>query len=885
MCRPDSRKRTIPRWEENKISIPRVRTTISALLIVLIIPGCSREQSPEQKEADRVIARAREAYAASAFHNSRSLFLTALAMNERLGRAPQAAEALESLAGLAASAGQTDSALVLDRLAVERYRSLADRDAVRHVTLHMASLYRRMGDDRKAAEFLTEALRLAVLFKDDAGAAEIRSALADVAAALELDEERMHREALLQSAGEGPARARYYLADGVSALERGDAAAAGELLLKALTYADRSGDSLLTINVLCRLAMSHATAGNISQAFDVYTDALRRTDVTRGASRIRYEMLTRVGTIYLGTGAPAEAGRFYRPALTAAIDAGDKLAEGYLFVQLGHCEPATAGGLETAVRDYRSALDLFSGVGYHRGAAYALSALGTAAMRANRPAEALDYYRRAAAEDTLCLDRRSPHDVFEECERTFRMKNGQAAADPLIELQLQLGRNDEAFRSLEQKHERELAAELAVVEIRTGEPVVDSLLGAWKEARGLLLAAERQLGVMLASGPAWHAMVPELQQHADGYRRRMDDAAEAIAARKPSLAMMVRPGGLTPAEVQSMLPRGTALAAYAAGDRSLYVFLVSGAGTSVKMVPAPRTTLLLQVADFWSGFNRRVALEDSVVEKQRDADRRLQEMAAALYPQFVRPVEGLAAAAQDLYIVLPRELSQLPLHALRRGSSGALRRSAAEQTAIHYLPAAAALQLPSDPPPAAHDIAGIGHPGTTGWDVEYELRDIRAFYKDTPLLFGREATFEGMAKMGGDIMHMAAEFRFGMLSAGNSVLVLSDGKTVDGVRMLPWGMLPQARPRSACVVSDLGPHASGKNALLAQLLLMGGSRDVVLHAFTPLRKSRKVFGEGFYTALLSGADPVHAFRQAQLQMAGDPHGGLHQWAAFALWGK
>jgi hypothetical protein len=169
--------------------------------------------------------------------------------------------------------------------------------------------------------------------------------------------------------------------------------------------------------------------------------------------------------------------------------------------------------------------------------------------------------------------------------------------------------------------------------------------------------------------------------------------------------------------------------------------------------------------------------------------------------------------------------------------------------------------------------------------VEYELRDIRAFYKDAVLLFGRGATFEAMKHVSGDILHLTGELRFGMRSAGNSTLLLCDGKSADGVRGTSWGLMPQVPPQSALLVSDLGPHSAGKNPALAQLLLMGGTGAVVLHEFTPLRRSRKVFGEGFYTALLSGGQPDDAFRQTQLQMAGDPRGGLHHWAAFSLWGK
>jgi hypothetical protein len=349
--------------------------------------------------------------------------------------------------------------------------------------------------------------------------------------------------------------------------------------------------------------------------------------------------------------------------------------------------------------------------------------------------------------------------------------------------------------------------------------------------------------------------------------------------------MVVRPSGHSPADCQRLLPRGSALVLYAPCSRSLYSLVVTGNGNSVQVSPAARGPLLEQVIAFWSLLNRRVMLEDSSADLQKSADRRLQDLSTALYPPFFRPVEGVAGSVQDLFVVLPREFGLLPLQALRRGSTGAMRRFAGEQVTIHYLPAAASLMLPAPPLQAGHEVTGLGHPGTTGWDVEYELRDIRAFYKDATLIFDRQATFGALKQAGGDILHATAELRYGTRSPGNAIVLLSDGKTADGTSATSWGLLPEVAPHTGVVLSDLGPHVAAKNPALAQLLLMGGTRMAVLHSFTPLRRSRKTFGEGFYTALLAGAQVDGAFHQAQLQLIGDSRGGIHHWAAFSLWGR
>ena len=39
-------------------------------------------------------------------------------------------------------------------------------------------------------------------------------------------------------------------------------------------------------------------------------------------------------------------------------------------------------------------------------------------------------------------------------------------------------------------------------------------------------------------------------------------------------------------------------------------------------------------------------------------------------------------------------------------------------------------------------VTCLGFAGRSGWDVEYELRDVRFFFKDARMLLGREATFD-----------------------------------------------------------------------------------------------------------------------------------------------
>jgi CHAT domain-containing protein len=169
--------------------------------------------------------------------------------------------------------------------------------------------------------------------------------------------------------------------------------------------------------------------------------------------------------------------------------------------------------------------------------------------------------------------------------------------------------------------------------------------------------------------------------------------------------------------------------------------------------------------------------------------------------------------------------------------------------------------------------------------VEYELRDIQAFYKDTRLYFNQHATLSVLQKERANVLHLAAEFRFSDHEPRNSFLVLSDGKSYNTVTQVPLGDLFSTSPFSTTIVSNLADRSAFHPAQ-PLVFLVNGSSVIIVNAFPALRKAKKFFGEIFYTTLLAGNASDSAFRRAQLEMISNPeYASPHCWAPFFLWGK
>jgi CHAT domain-containing protein len=210
----------------------------------------------------------------------------------------------------------------------------------------------------------------------------------------------------------------------------------------------------------------------------------------------------------------------------------------------------------------------------------------------------------------------------------------------------------------------------------------------------------------------------------------------------------------------------------------------------------------------------------------------------------------------------------------------------AERFVVRYLPTVNALLFDGTGREAKLRILGIGHPGTTDWDVEYELRDIQAFYKDARLRFGQQAVFAALQNERADILHLSLELQSNFRVPSTASVLLSDGQSTKGTHSTPWGELLSLPGFSVVVFSDLGSSGASLHGSLAAMFLMNGSGNVVLNSYPPLRRSKKYFGEIFYTALLSGATTEAAAQRVQQEMIKNrEYSSPYVWAPYFLWGK
>ena len=859
---------------------------VVAVLAVAAL-GCAGEQSPEQRRADSAFAAGKTALVQEDFRAGREQLLAALAFDEGLNRRARVAEETRLLGDIAAAGASFDSAFSWYALSLGEFKALADRSGARDITLRLAGLRRRMGEERKAYTMYVEALRLARVFHDDEGVRDILWAMLPCARVLDEQEEEsgIIRE-LLQgytSAGDVAHQGAVFLAWGDGKVMRRSFDRGAEDYLRALMLADQARDSLLAVRSALRLAMAFEGAGRLRDALTNYAECLKRSDRTRGAAGIRLEALMRVGNLYLRGRQFTEAIRFFRAALSSARASGNSVAEGYLLLQLGNCEAESSR--ESALRSYKAGMEVFRVSGSAAGMAYSSLCLGNLFLRNNQPTDALGYFKRGVEQSESVQMSRPEDDLFLSCEQAYFGARRTPWHDEAIDILLQLGRYDEAFWYADRRNNWGLHSVLGALDARPRDDSLRMRLEEYRDARAREIGAERQC-LDIASGSLKAA---DLAAGARAEREKafaaMNESAEAVVRRNREFEPFVRIGSIGLTEAARALPAGTALVEHILTRRSLYAFVVTGGRSGVYVAAFEKDRVFDLSREFVELLVLREAYADSSRPQQGAIESRLRELNSPLYGAFIRPIEGAIAGVPDLTVVLPREVSALPLHALARP----MQRTGgfvAEQHAVSYLPSASAVLLRRARTGAVKEVVGVGCPGGTSWDVEYELRDIRAFYKDVRLYFDQQASLATLQKENEDLLHLAVRFQFNDPRPGNSFFILSDGESAESIKHIPLGELLSLPPVPAVIVSDLDEHRLGIRPSEPYLFLANGTQEVVFTSTVPSRRAKKFFGEIFYTALLAGSDVRGAYRKAQLEMIRTAdYAAAFTWAPFFLWGR
>jgi tetratricopeptide (TPR) repeat protein len=558
-----------------------------------------------------------------------------------------------------------------------------------------------------------------------------------------------------------------------------------------------------------------------------------------------------IGEILFHNFAFVEAQQNFIKAYSIAKNHSNIAAQAYLMVRIGDCEmKKSISGLsqERSIRSmqfYEHAQNLFARTGIPSGEAIVLQRIGTVKEAAGDNNSAIAYYKRAFEKfaGVSAIANSTPEAIDPAALVPWSRTETDiyhSHAERLIALLIAERKFSDALSVIERCRAYRIRDEVIARHLKFREPHKDSLYAAWEQA----FSTHRSLSAELArfTKNTDHEYYSRLQRNVADVQRSGSESLRRIIERYPEFGILSA-GTLSAASV----PLSTTVLRYHITSDACWVFAVREG----KEVTALKTSSYGSVL---SGKMNRYIEGVAKGNSRTDAFTALSE---ELYAVLIRPVEQFGG--QRFVIVPPDGFEKFPFHALTKNGKPLM-----EMIEVSYLPSLYFLKPSTAMPNLVATIAAFGFSSDTRWGLEFELRDIRSFFRNVTLFLNQSATLKQLEDVSGEVLHLST--RFGSTIGNERTFILSDGTaSLMGVTV-PVSQFTALHTFPIVILNDITPRGNSVTGLHSLLWLLNGSAAVITNEFPLTPKGSKTFVENFYSGYSATLNPFHAYRKAMVEL-------------------
>ncbi len=770
-------------------------------------------------------------------------------------------------------------------------RQLGDvRAEMMHRTVE-ADVYLAAGLSSRAAQAYDEAARLADTFNEPAVQAESEIAIAGLyqrrLATSEATDRFTLALTLAQSAkrDELSAQALMGLAEVfLTGRKPEEAVNSGT---QALTLIDAAGLPEQAALLRLRFGRVLEAVRNLNAALTTYREGVNLLRRARTSRRLEVQLLYRIGELYATNRRPVEARKYFSDAHEIARRERDAIAQTHLALRILDADLESLASdqrpaaMPRFARAYLDLADRFRAIGQTVGEAAASGRAAEAYQASGASAQAIRLLQRAASVERLSLlsyadpilhrpylERLGP--AGRQPRWTDRLAAAYFAADSITE----------GLTVLEQFRQSVQADALEEGDLTLRHPSqalpATALRTDWRDLR--LSSAEVGASLSLGADAApSSAGVVGIQRGARELFRR----ARSIAAAYPNYGAVVRSDTVVLSGVRAYVPRGLTVVEYLHDGKSLLAVTVSREGARIVRQQVGSDSIRARVEEYLRLLQDPMVYTGGAGEASLGPMTRFAVLSTELYDIFIRPIEstvdrGLVFIESDL-------VGHLPLHALEKQDRGGRIGHLIEYGSVDYLSSWAALVYPTRPALRMQSIVAFGNPSGRNWSTDYELRDIRSFFRLADVVIGRDATWKDLRSKRPDLLQLATSFQPGLRAFGT--FMAADSARIDATIDVPFERLTDMSPPPVVILTDDRGDAGGLRPDHALLLRVNGTADIFLNRWIADRKASKFFSEFFFTHLSNGLAPGDAYRQALLNLLQTPYvSHPRSWAQFFHFG-
>lgn len=845
-------------------------------IIALFLHSCGRSEDALH-QAEDLLAKAKDFYENESYESAETNIQQALPLLKHHHDQTKTAEAQAYLGKIKLAFGEFGAAIENVKGAIEISRSASDFRGEAKYLMLLGDIYASMGEDEKAIQQYRSSMSFSSAFDDRKSVADLRLKLANVLERLEQYEEAsencVQAMSYFKSTGDKRNAGAASMRLGKMSYLQQRYDEAHNYLNQAQSLIDPSDTPLLEAQVRLHLGLLYRMQGDWNNALRHFRDGTNRLRANRSGKEYETVLLFYLGKIYQDSGKWEEAKKFYGDALTIARKTGDRLAETYIGLFLLEIEEQSLGrnirtpDLARLASSFKQIADRFTALEHKTGAtlaqfeaAHLYRRLGKLDETLNKLDQGIETLESSYGE-YVDFDLHQPYAIEWNIQR--RIEDGYQLA---AKTSLELNRVVQAFQYLERYRSNNFFKILknAGIEIRY-QPLRQNVYNAWEKI-DIIRHLQLELSGMLnnRNGIRRQSHVDSLNSRIEEEKQHLSLQAVKIVEGYPNYQYFVRTKGVGLSEAQALIPRGTVVLQFLPLENELTILAVSKTNHTVRSVAINRDQLQSMVREYLSLLRDPNVYAGAAGEASLRPMTRFALLSTQLYDTFLRPVEAIFE--KNLIIIPPSQLENFPFHVLEKQEANGTVRYLIELAGVDYLPGISLLKFRTSTAAKIHNVVGLGNPTGKNWSIDYELRDIRSFIKDTRILIGIEATWNNLINSKGDVLQLSTDFmNMNRVSPLGTVSFVNPDNSEDVVE-IPFASLTTFPPFSVTVLSNQFGSGFGLYPVHGLVLRLNGTSDIFYNGWYSDRKTAKFFSEFFYTHLANGLAPGDAYRQALLNL-------------------
>ena len=644
---------------------------------------------------------------------------------------------------------------------------------------------------------------------------------------------------------------------------------------QAMEVLGTSENPLLQAQLKMSLALIRLGQSDPNGAISDFRDAVNILRKRQTGKEYEALFLFYLGTIYENNGHLSDARKYYSDALEIDRSLGDRIAEDYLYLFVLRCnvnlmsEEQRGQVLDKLLVSYQQIAAKFRDCGHRTGEAYVYTLIGSIFESEDNLEGARSMYQKAVDLDIQIMGEYYDAELHLPLLEKLGIAGNRAVwYDKLASILLRMNLKYDALAVLDLCQLKSSSRTFEHLEIALRHPQLKDMVNDCRSKLDTIKTRELELSNTLSGKQKFtdSRLVAAMQSKLAVFRTRVSDETNRVIALQPNYEALLNPVLRRPQDIQRLIPEGTVVLQFLPTENELDLFAMTKNRLDVQKVAIGGDSLVARVREYEQLLQDPSVYAGAGGIASLGSMTRFEKLSAQLYDYFIRPIDS--RLDRSLVIITRDEFKGFPFHALERQDNKGNVKYLIELTSVDYLPSLSSLRYSTVNTTNIRSIIACGNPSGQNWSVDYELRDIRSFFKSASIMLGADATWKNMQEAKGDVLQLSTDFMNTTDHFDLGSFVCSNGKTLGETENVGFEQLTSHEPYPVVELSNQQIKGDGLTPSHALLLRMNGTSDIFLNAWIGDRKAAKFFSEYLYTNLAAGLAPGDAYRQALLNLIG-----------------